>query len=103
VTRKTTEFQGAEGEEILKRRVGAMFGFLAAIYGPEKLVLKAGKLGALKGMKSQDLLQQIVALQKVVYEDPTIQASPEIHEITAILEDCQEEIADRIARQSVEQ
>ncbi|MGI6164002.1 MAG: Lon family ATP-dependent protease [Bacillota bacterium] len=103
MTRKTAEFQGAEGEEMLKRRIGAMFGFLAAIYGPEKLVLKAGKLGALKGMKSQDLLQQIVALQKVVYEDPTIHSSPAIHDIPAILDHCQEEIAERIARQSIEQ
>ena len=43
-----------------------MFDYLADIYGPEKLVLKAGKLGALKGMKSQNVLEQIVALQQVV-------------------------------------
>lgn len=92
-----------DNEEILKRRVGAMFGFLASIYGPEKLVLKAGKLGALSGMKSPDLLQQVIALQKVVYEDPTIQSSPAIEEIPAILEDCQDEIAEHIARQSIEQ
>ncbi|HHY12755.1 MAG TPA: AAA family ATPase [Firmicutes bacterium] len=80
-----------------------MFSFLASVYGPETLVLKAGKLGALKGMKSHDLLQQVVALQKVVYEDPTIGASLSIDEIPGILEDCQEEIADHIARHSIEQ
>ncbi len=103
MTRKTTEFQGAEGEELLKKRIGAMFGFLASVYGPETLVLKAGKLGALKGMKSQDLLQQVVALQRVVYEDPTIAASLSIEEIPEILEGCQEEIAEHIARESIEQ
>jgi ATP-dependent Lon protease len=92
-----------ETEELLKRKVGAMFGYLASIYGADKLVLKAGKLDALKGMKSADLAQQVLALQKVVYEDPTIKASPAIEEIPEILDDCQEEIADCIARQSIEQ
>ncbi len=94
---------GLEMEDVFKRQVGAMFGYLASIYGPEKLVLKAGKLDALAGMKSEDLLQQVVALQKVVYEDPTIRLSPAIEEIAGILEECQEEIANRIARQSIEQ
>ncbi|MGE5579772.1 MAG: Lon family ATP-dependent protease [Bacillota bacterium] len=92
-----------DNEEILRRKVGAMFGYLATIYGPDKLVLKAGKLDALSGMKSADLRQQVVALQKVVYEDPTIRQSPELDEIPEILDECQEEIADRIARQSIEQ
>ncbi len=92
-----------ETEEILRRQVGALFGFLASIYGAEKLVLKAGKLGALSGMKSKDLLQQVTALQKVVYEDPTIGVSSNFEDISEILEGCQDEIANRIARQSIEQ
>ncbi len=92
-----------ETEESFRRQVGALFGFLASIYGAEKLVLKAGKLGALAGMKSQDLLQQVIALQKVVYEDPTIGSSPAMDDIPGILEGCQDEIANRLARQSIEQ
>jgi len=45
----------------------------------------------------------VVALQRVVYEDPTIRQSPALEEIPEILDECQEEIADRIARQSIEQ
>jgi len=101
--RKIPETESAENEDMIKERVGAMFGYLADIYGPEKLVLKAGKLGALKGMKSQDVLEQIVALQQVVFDDPTIDTVPLPHEIPGILEDCQEEIAERIARQAIEQ
>lgn len=92
-----------EAEELLKRQVGAMFGFLASIYGAEKLVLKAGRLDALAGMRSKDLTQQVAALQKVVFEDPTIKPPAALEAIPEILEDCQEEIADRIARQGVEQ
>ena len=54
-------------------------------------------------MKSKDLLQQVTALQKVVYEDPTIGVSSDFEDISEILEGCQEEIANRIARQSIEQ
>lgn len=92
-----------EPEEMFRRQVGALFGFLASIYGPEKLVLKAGKFGALSGMKSGDLGQQVLALQKVIYEDPTIRHSPSLEDIPDILKECQDEIADRIARQSVAQ
>ncbi|HHY45595.1 MAG TPA: ATP-dependent protease, Lon family [Firmicutes bacterium] len=90
-------------EEFLKRQVGAMFSFLASIYGPEKLVLKAGRLDALSGMRSRDLAQQVAALQKVVFEDPTIQAPDKLEAIPGILEECQEEIAERMARQAIEQ
>ena len=103
MAQKGKSLVGADNEEALKKRIGAMFRFLASVYGPEGLVLKAGKLGALKGMKSQDLLQQVVALQKVVYEDPTIGAYPSLDEIPDILEECQEEIAEHIARHSIKQ
>ena len=103
MARKAESLMGVNSEDSLKKRVGAMFNFLASVYGPEGLVLKAGKLGALKGMKSQDLLQQVVALQKVVYEDPTIGAYPSLDEIPGILDECQEEIAEHIARHSIEQ
>lgn len=103
MARKADGVLGANQEEILKKRVGVMFRFLASVYGPEGLVLKAGKLGALKGMKSKDLCQQVVALQKVVYEDPTIGACPSLDEIPSILDECQEEIAEHIARYSIEQ
>jgi ATP-dependent Lon protease len=92
-----------ETEELLKRQVGAMFAFLASVYGAEKLVLKAGRLDALAGMRSKDLPQQVMALQKVVFEDPTIRPPEALEAIPAILEECQEAIADKIARQGVEQ
>ncbi len=100
---KGGQASNVEPEEMFRRQVGALFGFLASIYGPEKLVLKAGKFGALSGMKSGDLRQQVLALQKVIYEDPTIRNSPSLEDIPDILKECQDEIADRIARQSVAQ
>jgi ATP-dependent Lon protease len=103
VNRKLKDIPGLDTEDLLNRQVGAMFGFLASIYGREKLVLKAGKLDALSGMKSDDLRERVVALLKFIYEDPTIQTAPALEEIPGILKICQDEIADRITRHSIEQ
>lgn len=90
-------------EEQLRRQVGALFGLLSQLYGPDRLVLKAGKLEALAGMRSDNLGEQVVALQKLVFEDPTLDKLPKPSEIPAILEEIEDEIADVIARRSVEE
>jgi ATP-dependent Lon protease len=89
-------------DDLLKRQITALFGLLSNIYGPDKLVLKAGKLEALQGMRSENLREQARALQKIVFDDPTIEKMPSLDEIPGLLEDVQEEIADIIARRSVE-
>ncbi|MDR5684385.1 MAG: Lon family ATP-dependent protease [Armatimonadota bacterium] len=82
----------------LKRRVGAMFGVLSDVYGPERLVMKAGKLEALTLMRSQRLGDRVAALQRLVYDDPTIEAPRSDREIPGILADVQEELADLVAQ-----
>ncbi len=89
-------------EQRLKRQVSALFGILTDIYGPDRLVLKAGKLEALDGMRSGRLEDQILALQKIVYEDPTLDNRPTLKEIPKVLDEVEDEIADLIARKSVE-
>jgi ATP-dependent Lon protease len=88
--------------EQLKRKVMAIFGLLANLYGSDKLVLKAGKLEALYLMRSEVLEERVMALQRVVYEDPTIDTLPSLTEIPEILVEIEEEIADLFARRSVE-
>ena len=89
-------------EEQLRRQVSALFGLLSNIYGSDKLVLKAGKLEALNAMRSGILEEQVLALQKLVYEDPTIDTLPKTEDIPGIIEEVEDEIADVIARRSVE-
>ncbi len=97
---------GVEGklseEDMLRRQVSALFGLLSDIYGADKLVLRAGKLEALEGMRSDDLGQQVLALQKVVYEDPTIEGPPNLSDVSSVLDGIEDEIADIIARKTVE-
>ena len=90
------------GQEQLKRQVTALYGLLANLYGSDKLVLRAGKLEALQLMRSEKLEERVLALQKLVFEDPTYDTLPVPEDIPGILEEIQDEIADTIARRTLE-
>ncbi len=89
-------------EECLKRQVNALYGLLTNIYGSDKVVLKAGKLEALNLLRSDLFEERVLGLQKIVFEDPTIDTLPTMEEIPQIIDDLEDEIADIIARRSVE-
>ncbi len=89
-------------EDQLQRQVTALYTLLANLYGSDKLVMKAGKLDALKLMRSKVLTERVLALQRLVYEDPTLDKMPKETEIPSVLDDIEEEIADLIARKTVE-
>ncbi|VBB07529.1 endopeptidase la (lon) serine protease (s16) signature [Lucifera butyrica] len=90
-------------DEQLKRQVSSLYGLFSGIIGPEKVVLRAGKLDALELMRSESLPEKVLALQKLVFEDPTVEKLPTMEEIPAILEDIEEELADLLARRAVEE
>lgn len=89
-------------EQQLGRQVGALFGLLTNLWGPERLVVKAGKLEALGLMKSERVEEQVVALQRLVYEDPTIETPPTPQQLPEVLEQLENEMADLVARRTVE-
>lgn len=90
-------------EEQLARQVAAIYALLSNLYGSDKLVLKAGKLEALKLMRSEVLEERVLALQRIVFEDPTIEALPQNQNMDQIINEIEEEIADLIARRTVEE
>jgi len=83
--------------------VGALFSVLSDVYGPERLIVKAGKLEALTLMRSPRLADRVVALQRLVYDDPTIQRAPSDAEIPGVLSEIEEELADLVAQRRVEE
>lgn len=89
-------------QDLINRQVTALYGLLADVVGSEKLVLKAGKLDALEQMRSENIAERVLALQKIVLENPTFDKLPKEEEIPGILEDLEEEIADSMARRTVE-
>ena len=90
-------------EEQLMRQVAAIYALLSNLYGSDKLVLKAGKLEALKLMRSEVLEERVLALQRIVFEDPTIDNIPHRRNLPQIINEIEEEIADLIARRTVEE
>ncbi|MDF9407045.1 Lon family ATP-dependent protease [Pelotomaculum isophthalicicum JI] len=86
----------------LKRQVTVLYDLLSNLHGSDKLVLRAGKLEALQLMRSEKLEERVLALQKLVFEDPTYESPPALVDIPRILEQIEEEIADGIARRTVE-
>ncbi len=90
-------------EEQLTRQVAAVFALLSNLYGSDKLILKAGKLEALKLMRSEMIEERVLALQRIVFEDPTIDTMPLYKDLPQIINEIEEEIADLIARRTVEE
>lgn len=97
LTEKLTE------DQQIRRQLNSLFGMLSNIYGSDKLVLRASKLEALHLMRSDVLEERVLALQKIVYGDPTIDTVPKYGDIPQVIEEVEEEIADIIARRSVEE
>lgn len=93
---------GGHQEEQLKRQVAALYGLYTGVLGAEKVVLKAGKLGALDLMRSTRLDERVLALQKLVFEDPTLDKLPALQDIPGILGEIEDELADLCARRTVE-
>lgn len=90
-------------EDQLRRQVAALYALLSNIIGTDKLILKAGKLEALKYMRSEDLGERVLALQRLVFEDPTLDEASAWEDIPRVLNEIEEEIADLIARRTVEE
>ena len=92
-----------EDEEEWRREVDALYVLLSNYHGTDKLVLKASRLEALKLMRSDELVERVAGLRKIVSDDPTVQQVPKLQEIPQLLDEIEEQIAELIARRSVEE
>lgn len=88
--------------EAVRREVAALFGLLTQIHGPDRIVLKAGKLEVLRLLRSERLEDQVLGLMRLVYEDPTLGPAPAPAEIPAILAQLEDELANLLARRQLE-
>jgi ATP-dependent Lon protease len=90
------------GEDEMSRYVSALYDVLANTIGADKLVLRAGKMNALKMMRSPALPDRICALQRLVFEDPTLERVTGRANSRRVLGEIEERLADLIAQKSVE-
>lgn len=91
-----------QGQAQVAKQVNALYGLVSNLYGPDRLVLRAGKLNALQLMRSERIEERVLALQKLVFEDPTLDSVPTPEEVPEIIQKLEDEIADIVARRTVE-
>ncbi len=91
------------GDDGVRRYVTALYELLSNTIGADKLVLRAGKLNALKLMRSSVLGERILALQRLVFEDPTLDRLPQPGKYATAIAEIEDGLADIVAQQSLEE
>lgn len=86
----------------LDHNIDALYGILVDTEGSEHLVLKAGKLDALRLMRSSNRNERVLALQKIIYENPTLNKAPNDEDLPNIITELTDYMADIMARRSLE-
>lgn len=86
----------------IDRQIDLLYGMLIDVYGTDKLVLKAGKLNALKLMRSEDRAERVLGLQRILAGDPMIAPPPREADIPEALAKIVDELAGLKARKKLE-
>lgn len=89
-------------EQPIDREIDALYAVLVDVMGTEKLVIKAGKMKALQLMRSDDRCERVLALQRILEEDPLISPAPKEVQLAEVMEKLSERMADLVARRNVE-
>jgi ATP-dependent Lon protease len=88
-------------DEKVRREVAALYDVLADALGTEKVVMRAGKLGTLKEMRSQAVPDRLLALQRIVFEDPSLETRPAKAQYKKIIAEIEDRLADLVAQRTV--
>jgi len=92
-----------EKSEGIEHQVAAVYSLVSEIFGSDRMVIKATKLEALSLLRSSNAGKKVLGLEKIVFQDPTLDTVPTREEIPEILSAIEEELADFVARRSVEE
>ena len=98
----TWQDQPIKNETDLDREISALYSVLVELMGSDRLVIQAGKMDALRYMRSHDPSERVLALRRILDENPTIGPAPKESEIPEELVRLSERIADIMARRNVE-
>jgi len=98
---KSLDRLGADRRSI-NHKISVLFELLSELHGSEQLVLKAGKLDALQLMDSGQVTERLTALERLVYEDPTIDQDYAEADLDEVIKELEDNIAHMIAKHTVE-
>jgi ATP-dependent Lon protease len=88
-------------DEKLRREIAALYDVLSEALGTEKVVMRAGKLGTLKEMRSPAIPDRLLALQRLVFEDPTLETRPAKAQYKKVIAEIEDRLADLVAQRTV--
>ncbi|MGR6837304.1 Lon family ATP-dependent protease [Syntrophomonas erecta] len=83
-------------------RIESLYKSLDNLFGTQGLILRASKLDALDLMSSLKIEDRLLALKKILYEDPTI-STVEGQDIAEFLDTMEDKMAEIFARRAVEE
>jgi ATP-dependent Lon protease len=88
-------------DEKVRREIAALYDVLADALGTEKVVMRAGKLGTLKEMRSPAIPDRLLALQRLVFEDPSLETRPAKAQYRKVIAEIEDRLADLVAQRTV--
>ena len=89
-------------EARMDAEIAAIFRMLADTMGTERLVIQAGKMNAMALMRSENRRERVLALMRILEEDPLLSPPPSEAEIPEILSRMTEQLAGILARRDLE-
>ncbi|MBQ9441793.1 MAG: Lon family ATP-dependent protease [Selenomonadaceae bacterium] len=89
-------------ETEIDREISALYSIVVDVIGSDRLVLQAGKMDALRYLRSPDPCERVLALRRILEENPTLGPAPSKDELPAEIIRLSEMMADIIARRQIE-
>jgi len=91
----------SEKTDLLHQRVTALYALMAQVMGPDRLVARAAKMEIVDLVSDDDVMNRLWGLQKLIHADPEVE-KPATDNLPAIMEQIENDLAEFIARRSVE-
>lgn len=94
----------AEQPEVLPidREIDALYQALIDLIGTDSLVIQAGRMNAMNLLRSSGRCERVLALQRILDEDPLLHPAPREEDLPEVLQRLTEHIAEKRARKDIE-
>ena len=89
-------------EARIDAEIAVIFRMLADSMGTERLVIQAGKMNAMALMRSENRRERVLALMRILEEDPLLSPPPSEAELPDIISRMTEQLAGILARRDLE-
>lgn len=86
----------------IDREIDALYQALIDLIGTDEVVIQAGRMNAMNLLRSSGRCERVLALQRILDEDPLLHPAPREADLPAVLQQLTERIAEKRARKDVE-